>query len=415
MNFIKNLSSYFLANLFTKVISFFLFTYVSNILTPEDYGILAIVNSIVGNSSSVIFLGLGAVVLTHYIHEKNKIKLLNDLNNIFYRSYSLFICVMIFCFLFINFQFIDNFTTKIIIFLYIIISVFLSFYADVSINILRMENKINYIIKIILFTTIINALVVIVCLQFIQSFIVLFISSLVANILFFIYIFKNHFGMFKFRKKDIFKKDILQVSIPFMLGSVFNSLLLGTDKYMLNSILDLKTVGIYDVSLKFGSLYDVIIATVFTSIYMPWLLRKLKLNFDKYMKLNIIIVYINLIIPFIILYLPDYFWELIGNFIGSDFESSIKFIKYMVINYIILHSITLLNIIFLYLKQSKMIAITVFIMFILNIILNYFMINSYGLIGSIISSYICMLIAILYITFIQIKNQNEYLVLSRTF
>ncbi|MFZ5953423.1 MAG: oligosaccharide flippase family protein [Candidatus Rifleibacteriota bacterium] len=414
MNFLKNLSSYFIANIFSKIMGFLLFMYVSSILSPRDFGLLAIVKSLISNSSSFVFLGLGTVILTHYIHEKNKEKLLIDINNIFFRSFATFTIIITAAFFLIDFSNkTENFFHSLISLSFVLSSVFLAFYTDISINLLRIENRISSMIRISILSTILNTFLVIILLHFFKSFFVLLIGSLLVYLMYFFYLIKNYPFIFKFRSENIFQSHILKVSIPSMLSSIFTSLLLTTDKYMLANFINIETVGIYEVSLRFGSLYDTGIAVVFTTIYMPWLINKMKNNFVKFFRVNLMVAFLNLLIPVFIIFIPDSFWQLFELLIGKDFHTSIIYIKFSIINFVLFHSITMLNIVFLFLKNSRIMATTIFLMLTTNCFLNVFLIPRYEIFGAIASSYTCIIAAIFILAGIQLANREKYQELAK--
>lgn len=415
MSFLKNLSSYFIANIFSKMSGFLLFLYVSSILTPRDFGLLAIVKSLISNSSSFVFLGLGTVILTHYIHEKNKEKLLVDINNIFFRSFLIFSILIISAFFMIDFENkAENYLQSLGLLLFVLFSVFLAFYTDISINLLRIENKISSMIRISIISTVLNALFVIVLLDFFKSFYVLLIGSILVYLIYFFYLVKNNPFIFKFHTGNVFQESILKVSIPSMLSSIFTSLLLTTDKYMLANFINIETLGIYEVSLRFGGLYDTGIAVVFTTVYMPWLINKMKGNFEKFFRINLIVAFTNLLIPVLIIFIPDSFWKLFESLIGKEFHTSIVYIKFSIINYVLFHSITMLNIVFLFLKNSRIMARTIFLMLAANCFLNVFLIPRYEIYGAIASSYACIITAILILAGIQLANKEKYQELSKS-
>jgi len=407
MTFIKNLSYYFIANVISKVVAFGLFLYVSTILTPQDYGLLAIINSFINNAGSLVFLGLGGVILTNFLDTKDKISLINDINNIFYRAFFLFAFVSFIIFILWDFEYKNtNLFSSIIVYIWILLSVFMAFYSDIAMNILRMKNEINKLVKILLASTFLSAIFVLVALQFIQSFHILLISTLISYLLFFSYMYIHHKESFKIKTKNIFKKDILSISIPIFITGIATTFLTSIDKYMLAMLINIESVGIYEIALRFGKIYDIVIAVVFTTVYMPWLLNKLKIDFEKFLYFNIVLSLLNFILIFFVYLIPNEIFGLLANMIGDDFTSSVYYIKFTIIYSMIIHSLIILNITYYYLKKTKIIMYITFVMLLFNLILNMYLIPAYEIYGAIFSSYISCLAGVVLSIVIQMRIKN---------
>jgi O-antigen/teichoic acid export membrane protein len=314
---------------------------------------------------------------------------LNQINNMYLKNIIIFTIVYI---SFILFNSIFNIIDQEISYIVLIISFFIIIfnYANHMLtNILRVTGKINTLSTLLIITSIATASIVFTLLYYKYFNIVLFIAILIPSFIYFtIYYSLYAKSKFIFRKKKY--KNLLRISLPTMFASLVTTAIIFTDKVFLTTYLSLAEVGIYEIAYKFGMMYDIFIVQVFNTIYVAFLLRKLKENFTKYFKFNLILIYINMFfVPiFIYYFLSTELLDYLRYLIGIEFIPSLQYIKYIVIYFVLVHSLSMLSIFFLYSKRTKMILYGSIIIFIINIISNYFLIPTYGIMGSLYSSYI---------------------------
>lgn len=397
---IKNFSIYFLTNLVTKFLIFYLFLYSSHIITTEEYGIIGYSLTIIGFLGAITSLGLSSLVFTHF-HNLSE-ELVNKLKQNIYGIF-IFNFIIVNLLLFVFWIFYGKYyESSSYILLIISLSNFLNFFAQIHINELRLKNKIMTLSKLTLLTTLIFCLLAFIFMKF--SFLVLSMQVLIIGLIFCIVFFKD-FRNIKFKNLDF---SILRISVPIMMTSLVGVLGLVVDKTMISYYLSLSDLGVYEIALKFAQMYDILIAQVITLVYLPWMINKLKNDYKKYFNLNIFYSFVLAFFSALIVYIiPDFIWNFIANLVGDDFFASIQYIRYLIYYFILFLLLTMLNIIFIYNKNTKFIFFSSIVILTSNIIFNFYFIPKYGIIGSIISSNLSIFFGIIYISVLYLKKVGQ--------
>lgn len=396
---IKNFSIYFLTNLVTKFLIFYLFLYSSHIITTEEYGIIGYLSTIISFLGTITSLGLSSLVFTHF-HNLSE-ELVNKLKQNIYGIF-IFNFIIVNLLLFIFWIFYGKYyESSSYILLIISLSNFLNFFAQIHMNELKLKNKIMTLSKLTLLTTLIFCILAFIFMK--SSFLVLSMQVLIIGLIFCIVFFKD-FKNIKFKNLDF---SILRISVPIMMTSLVGVLGLVVDKIMISYYLSLSDLGVYEVSLKFAQMYDILIAQVITLVYLPWMINKLKNDYKKYFNLNIFYSFVLAFFSALIVYIiPDFIWNFIANLVGDDFFASIQYIRYLIYYFILFLLLTMLNIIFIYNKNTKFIFFSSIVILTSNIIFNFYFIPKYGIIGSIISSNLSIFFGIIYILVLYLKKRG---------
>lgn len=397
---IKNFSIYFLTNLITKFLIFYLFLYSSHIITTEEYGIIGYSLTIIGFLGAITSLGLSSLVFTHFhnLSEELVNKLKQNIYGIFIFNF-IIVNLLLFIFWIFYGKYYENSNYILLI---ISLSNFLNFFAQIHINELRLKNKIMTLSKLTLLTTLIFCILAFIFMK--SSFLVLSMQVLIIGLIFCIVFFKD-FKNIKFKNLDF---SILRISMPIMMTSLVGVLGLVVDKTMISYYLSLSDLGVYEISLKFAQMYDTLIAQVITLVYLPWMINKLKNDYKKYFNLNIFYSFVLAFFSALIVYIiPDFIWNFIANLVGDDFFASIQYIRYLIYYFILFLLLTMLNIIFIYNKNTKFIFFSSIVILTSNIIFNFYFIPKYGIIGSIISSNLSIFCGIIYILVLYLKKEGQ--------
>lgn len=183
-------------------------------------------------------------------------------------------------------------------------------------------------------------------------------------------------------KSDI--KNALLFGLPLIPHTIGGFIMVSTDRIMLSSMLDVAVVGIYMVGLQLGQAMG-LLADSFNKVYAPWIMKNLsnpKTDKAKLVKNSYIMMIAMLIVGLL--------WGLVAMFAlpyiaGEKFMAAKPVIVYMCLG----HAFTALyfivtNYIF-YTEKTKLLALITIFSAILNIPITYFLIGKYGLEGAAIA------------------------------
>ena len=207
----------------------------------------------------------------------------------------------------------------------------------------------------------------------ITAYFVFFIIALV-------YMSKNKFIILRLDWIEITK--ILKLSIPLIphvLGGIVIAL---SDRFFIEKMIDLKTVGIYSVGYMFGMVV-VLFTDAFIKAWSPWFYKMLS-NVNEAKKRKIVkFSYLYIIATFCVAIGVSIFANLILPFmVDEKYRGAEQYVFWVAIGYAI-HGVY--KIFFPYLvhiSKTAFLGISTVIAAILNLIFNYFLIKEFGAIGA---------------------------------
>jgi O-antigen/teichoic acid export membrane protein len=379
---LRKFSLYFFANFISKGIAFVALIYITKYLSPAEYGKLSYFLSLSNLIIALTMLGLPNLILTDYISKtqdsqhqiENKI-----LTHIFIVSI-LVLSVSIFYYNYFNSIF------------YFLFGIFIigNFFNQLELNILRIKNYIKKLSYILIGTSIISLFLIYFMIEDFKINIVILSMSFVG-ILFLFSNLKRSIHYYKFSYPNI---DDFKVAIPFMITSFVMVSYYFIDKYFLSHFLGDEFLGIYEIAFKFGNLYDIFIAQVIATIWMPIFYKKLENNQVLTMKLQLEYVYYIILSSFFILLIPDFIWNLPLFFINNDYSDSMQYIKYIFFTFILFQAISFLNMYYMYIKKTYIITIVLAITIVIKSLINYFFIEQYEIFTVIIANILSLSIAL---------------------
>ena len=224
-----------------------------------------------------------------------------------------------------------------------------------------------------------------------------YIISIIVSFLLSAYFLRRVFQFFKTKTRVIeMKKELLFYSFPLLFSGVLISIVKWIDIFMVGFFRSISEVGIYNVALSTSYLM-VIIPTAIMSLFLPIITE----NYSKkrYKEIRDISkdvirwIFILNIIAFI--FILTFSKEILRLMFGPEYilgNSSliILLIGYLIFSFAHVHSNYLIMI-----KKTRLILFINFVMVLLNIFLNLYLIPLYGIIGgaiatslSLITSYI---------------------------
>ena len=369
-------------------LNFLLFIFLARYLGPQEFGILNYLLALVFLFTSLSSLGINPVLTNILI--KNKRKTNNSIisNSYILRFFSSLFGYLIFI-LFIIYLHGKNFylSYSIIIGLSIIIKsyeVLFSYFESKSLS------KYIVISQTISLVIVFSLIVFFLYLEFDIKYIYycFLIDSLITLFLINIFFFKKERNfLFNLDFRKIYK--IIHKSFPVLLSIISIVIYMRIDQVMINLLLSEKDVGIYSVSVRIVEMFHFIPKIIMVS-YLPILLISKNYTFEL-IKINSLLFKLSILVIFFIFALSKYITSIL---FGEIYMESVLTT--------ILLSISLIFVFFgvanehWYISKNlqKYYALNVFIGAITNIILNYFLIQSFGISGAAYSTILTYLLII---------------------
>ena len=395
-----NLSWLVFDKLFRASLNIFLSIILARNLGPEKFGILNYLLAFLFLFTSISSLGMNPVLTNMIIKNKNNNHNIFIMNAYYFRFIFSLINYLIFVLLI---YLINNdqiyFDYSFIIGIGIILrscEVFFSYFEAKSLSKYIVISQLIGLISAFIFIFYIIRYE----LDFIYIFYALILDSLIVFILInILYFLKSNNFIVKINLVNI--KNIILKSFPILISAISIILYMRIDQIMINAILDEYNLGIYSVSVRYIEIFHFIPKIIIISL-LPILLISKKYNFNL-LKLNSIIFKLSLLIISFVLISSDYLIPYIFGkvYIGSITSTkilsfSIIFVFYGVINE---HWYVSKNL-------QKLYATNVFLGAIINIILNYFLINNFGIDGAAYSTLITYLLIIFAFDYSNKKTRN---------
>ena len=401
---------------FLKGISVLFAPIIMRILTPADYGLLALITSFINVLFTCAGLGLRQFLMIEYFHfdDTGKKKIVNDVIFIYC------LCMLpVFILFFLNASLINKivfFNSMSIPLIYLCLSLaFIKFFVELFFQVLQYAGQ-AFTLTLI---QIISALVIVACnllflcvfcwgvfsiiaSQFISVLIILFI---------FIYFYISQFYFVQVNIIGSVKKSLFYIKngLPFIPKILFAWILAVGDRWILAKYATLSDVGIYSVADMFGQLFQMMIIIPVSYAYFPYLMNKFALykgskcellSVDKWNYKNMILVmfflFVLVTLGFILLK------PLISIVIPKSYHSALQYVWFLLIGYIFYLG-TYFSTGFLHFqKKVYFLVLALFVPAICNIILNIVLIPYFaiwGCVAATVISYILYFIIILLYNF----------------
>ena len=223
----------------------------------------------------------------------------------------------------------------------------------------------------------------------------------------------------KFLDSETFKK-MMKFGLPFLPASIFFIIIELSDRWMIEWIRDLNEVGLYGSGYKIGSLIMMLVLGFNLNWQPHYLKQKEEKDFKQLKKIgNLFIMILGSIIWLVCLGAPQLltvdlsktslfslFFKESTYIIGENFWEGFSVIPIVCFSYIF-YGIFITQMPSIYFKNKQnWIPLFWGIGALLNIILNYFLINSFGFYGASISTLIAYLFMAIFLSYKNFKWMN---------
>ena len=228
-----------------------------------------------------------------------------------------------------------------------------------------------------------------------------------VSILYILYLkTKNEINLSKFNTKYVI--NIIKDSLPLGVASSAALIYGKTDNVMIGNILTMDEVAVYSISTQLLSVFILIVIPLQVSIY-PKMLELYKHNKEKYMNelKNYTSISIQIYVIFAILALP------LNHFVFNEilsskyYYSSTIFLIHLLTAFFIYCAI-LRSCHFIIIGCGQILTIVQVIAVLLNIILNYILLNIYGVIGAAIATLLTQGFSLFFSNIISNKTRDYF-------
>lgn len=383
--FIKGSIIYILGSVFLKGVSFILIPLYTEVFTPEDYGVMELINTVMSLLMIFITFGFSQLIYLEYTHfeEHNKLKYISKINYSF-SLLALPILVVVGIILYIYRVDIFSIDTSYVIIIMLII-VYLSFFQNNIYAVLQLDQK----PKLVTFNKALTGITLLVCnLIFIKYLRTGIIGVYIANVISIfvaLVLLKLNLGSEKnyLQHKRVNKTEVLSLvkdGFPFIVSSLAYFGVNGIDRFIIKSLLGEQQLGLYSLGFKFGAMLEPLLIAPVLAAYNPHIFKKFSLgDFNQGIIKKTLLILLGFSI--IALLLP-FFASFIVN---EKFKVSLTLIPIFVMGFAFLFLAQMVAAPLLYHKKKKVLVVNVIIASVINIFFNFLFIRFFKLEGSAIA------------------------------
>lgn len=366
------------------VLSFFLVPVFTRYLTPYDYGIMSTVQVSLSIASIIVGVGVEGTIPVNFF------KLNIEVFNIYLRNI-FFLILINFLVVFVVVWVLDStFLSLIPIpenWLYIAIpTVFSAAIVSFATNLLIAKEKVVirsiYVLCQSLMPAGLSILFIVgMSMNWKGRLLALFISSYVfggIGLLILSYQWRHS----RINIKLDYLKDALKFGVPLIPFAISGQVMMGIDRFFINSMISVSQTGIYSVGYQMGMLVSVF-GSAFNSIWTPYFYRKLSENTQE-SKRNIVKLSYLLFVIFISMALT---WGFVSPFLlryllGERFQTSISVVFWIALGYAFESIYLILSGYILFSKRTYLLTVIGIVSALVNVAFNYILIQHNGIIGA---------------------------------
>ena len=394
----KDLLTYGLGAVLLKFISFLLMPIYASRFSTADYGLLTFLQlfaTILG-----WFLGLQIFSgMWRYYYEldgENQTKLVKSS---FGFSIIINFVILALAIIIIQFPIIKNLGYNHLLVIVLVAS-FVGYFANQGVSILRLQRKATAFLKLNISQSILYfILVILFVVVFRQGIVSIFYGQLIAGlflfVIFFFFIGNSKYLSFSYDKE--LTKKMLAFSIPLIPASLAMWVLNSSDNFFIKYFYTMSEVGTYAFSYKIVMLVQVLLVIPISQAWTPFIFSRIKdTDFIK-KKINQMLQLFFAAGFVIVVFLSFFTKDVLTLFAKEGYLEGTKIIFIAGLSYIMYGGCALMAIGYHIAEKTKLLPKYFVYGAITNIVLNYFFIQWFGLIGAAIATFLSFfLIFLLY-------------------
>ena len=395
---------YGIGHISSRLITFLLLPLFTNILSPREYGIIALVYTFIAFLTVILHFGLDASLLRHYKpaekNEKNKY-----VTSVYIPLLLINIVVLILFFLFKNnlaiyLLGVDN----PLIFLLMTLIICFDGLWSIPMTILRSDNRPILFVFFSLLNVITNILFVLFFVVYLKwSIVGIVASNVLSSGLLFAVTLPVIIRKISLRSLNyqVFKK-LFNFGSPFIFAGIFSMIIELSDRYIIKYLLGLEMVGVYNVGHKLGMMMLLIVMS-FNMAWQPFFLDKKNQKDLKMLGrfINNTFLIFSILCCLIICFVEPLTNITIFNYkiLGDNFSDSLIVVPWICFAYLF-HGAYILQLPGPYITNNTIgVAFVRGFGAISNVGLNFYLIPIYGILGSAYATCLSFIIMALLIFF----------------
>ncbi len=406
---LKSLSIYTFSNVLNASIPFLLLGFLTNKLSPADYGLISIFQLIL--SLTIPFTGLnaeGAVSREYFSEETNKA------NFSHYVSNSVFLVVVVSIIVMIVFLLTGDYIQQLTDFpspwlWVVVVCAFSNNISEILLSVWQVKYKsIQYSIFRIVKTLVELGLSVFLILAIKSSWESRINGQLIASFIFvllaFFFLYKEKLLKKGINRKNI--KDIIQFGVP-LIPHVTGAVLISmADRLFITKMVSLSEAGLYAVGFQVAQIIS-LIQNSFNLAWVPWFYGKLNEKSDttnlKIVKFTYFYFLLMILITIGLTLFTPILFEL---FLGKDYSKAVKFVFWIALGFSFNGMYKMVVNYFFYIKQTYWVSLITFLTAGINLVLNFVLINKNGSIGAAQATSIAFFIQFIFVWILSAKKYN---------
>ncbi len=396
---LKDFVTYSFGSLLLRAVSLFLLPFILRILTPADYGALALITAFITISTAVMGLGLRQLLSIEYFHHNldGQKTLVNEIILI-YTLFALPIITIAWQLRsYINHYIFFNALSSSAL-LACVTSIFFFFYAELFYQILQYQRRSMQL-------TLVQ--IMIASMTTLSTFITVWVFKMgVAGVVwaqacghicataiaFFSYYTNQYFQFFSSKKIVAKITPYLNIGLPFIPGIICSWLLASSDRWMLGYYYSMKQVGIYSIADLFAQVFNALVLVPWAGSYLPYILQRYKKHAHELNKIeqeNQRTMWISMATALVCITLglsigkPLLHWIL-----PPTYHASLNYVWILLMGQVFLLGSYFASAIIQYRKRTLFLALALLAPATVNIILNYILIIPLGILGCSIATLI---------------------------
>jgi O-antigen/teichoic acid export membrane protein len=380
---LKNLFSYTFFNILNAVTPFILIPILTNSLTKEGYGLVAMFTIVVSFLIPITGFSVnGAITRQFYFLDESELK--KYINNCIYILMASLIFLSFVLLLFSKYLYIVTKIPSGWLFKAMLIAGF-TFTHNIFLVLLQVNNKPIWYGFFQIFNSILNLGLTIVFVKFYsQGWEGRLNAWLLASFLMFcfvlykLYIQKMLFNKFN-RDKVVHALKFGIPLIPHAIGGLFIAL---SDRLIITNILNVEATGIYTIAFQLASILGILMNSLNTA-FVPWLFESLNANSEIQKRKIVTMTYVVFIGIIIAVLFGNYMIDLLFScFIGDNFLESKKYILVLLSAFGFNGMYLMVTNYLFYIEKTILLAKSTFMIALLNLPLCYYLTLWYGLVGA---------------------------------
>jgi O-antigen/teichoic acid export membrane protein len=405
----ENVFIYGLASVISKIIPFIFLPIVLNLLnSPNAYGIYTTYITLIGFGTPLVVFGMYDAVFREYFefndHEyKNKV-LSTSLRFIIFTSIFIILLFIIGSNLIASLFGITDIKIIFLALISIVVSGFTSIFSMPT----RLKNDRKTFVIMSAIIPILLYIFSLITLFYGLSYYGLIIASLTSNFITLCSYFmlnKKYFKIHLFSKKILSK--LLQVAIPlvplFLIYWIYNSM----DRIFIVQLLGLNDLGIYAVAAKFGSISAVLYSS-FAGGFQHFSFSTMKESNQVKNNTNLLnlVLYLSSISMSFMILIIDFIYKVL---LPIDYIGASTSTVYLFISPLLLLAFQIVANQFLIIRKTYILLLSLFIGLVFNIVLNFILIPTYGVLGASFATFIGFYLNFIFISLFSLKKKLIYI------